>query len=138
MEWKEYNYTAEFSLKNDIIYRPMVSMVITSGEKSRNCFSLIDSGTDSTLINAEFMELLGIDALKCRKVKVGGVGKSDLYGFIEKIQFKIEGFEEVFKTEVIFVKDMVTSGLLGQKDIFENFKIRFEKKYRKFYLLQEE
>ncbi|MEI7709298.1 MAG: hypothetical protein WCI76_01120 [bacterium] len=115
----------------------MISMVIRSGAYSHNCFSLIDSGTDSTLINSEFMQLLGIDESKCKKVKVGGVGNSDLYGFISKVKFSIDGFDDTLETEVIFVKDMVTSGLLGQKDIFENFKIRFEKKHRKFYLLKE-
>src|SRR3989344_1302875 len=133
MDWKEYQYTSEFSLKNGIIHRPMVTIDILNGEKLLNCFSLIDSGTDSTLINADYMDLLGIDSSKCKKVIIGGVGESKSFGFIEKIKFKIEGFEQIFQTDAIFVKNLVTSGILGQKDIFENFKIRFEKKHRKFY-----
>lgn len=137
MDWKEYQYTGEFSLKNGILYRPMITIDILNGEKTFNCFSLIDSGTDSTLISADYMDLLGIDSSKCKKVIVSGVGESTAFGFIEKIKFRIEGFEEIFETEAIFVKNLVTSGLLGQKDIFENFKIRFEKKQKKFYLSKE-
>ena len=138
MDWKEYQYTGEFSLKSGIIYRPMIAVDILSGEKLFNCFSLIDSGTDSTLINADYMDLLGIDSSICKKVVVGGVGGSTSFGFVSKIKFKIEGFDEEFETEAIFVKNLVTLGLLGQKDIFENFKIRFEKRNRKFYLSREE
>ncbi len=138
MPWKEYGYTGEYNQsRGGIIYRPMISISIINEKKSYNCFSLIDSGTDSTLINADFAELLGIEESKCFKVKVGGADKSDAYGFLSKIKFKIEGFEEEFETEVIFLKNLMTSGLLGQKDIFENFKIRFEKKNKKFYLQRE-
>jgi len=138
MAWKEYSYTGEFSqVRGGIMYRPMISVSLINGEQSYNCFSLVDSGTDSTLISADFAELLGVEESKCFKVKVGGVDKSDSYGFLSKIKFKVEGFEEEFETEVIFLKNLMTSGLLGQKDVFENFKIKFEKKHKKFYLQRE-
>ena len=56
---------------------------------------------------------------------------------MSRVRLKIEGFEEEFETEVIFLKNMAIGGLLGQKDLFENFKIRFEKKHKKFYLERE-
>jgi|SRR3989344_8015786 len=138
MEWKVYNYTVEFSeLRGGFVSRPMINLTIIGAKKSYNCFSLIDSGTDSTMINADFAELLGIDESKCRKVKVGSVEELTRNGFASEIKFKVEGFEEEFKTNIIFLKDMPTAGLLGQIDFFENFKIRFEKRDKKFYLQRE-
>ncbi|OGI95764.1 hypothetical protein A2917_00405 [Candidatus Nomurabacteria bacterium RIFCSPLOWO2_01_FULL_42_17] len=53
-DWKEYQYTGQFSAKSgDIRYRPMISATITANNKSDNCFSLIDSGTDDTLNHAK-------------------------------------------------------------------------------------
>lgn len=138
MKWKEYKYTGQFSqLKGGVIYRPMIDLKLILGTNVYSCFALIDSGTDSTLINAEFAEMLGIDESKCKRIKVSGVESLNATGFGANIKFKIEGFEEEFTTEVVFVKNMVTAGLLGQKDIFENFKIRFEKRNNKFYLAKE-
>jgi len=138
MKWVEYNYTGQFSqLRSGVIYRPMISLKLISGEKSENCFSLLDSGTDSTLINSEFAEALGIDESKCKRIKVSGIENSESTGFLAQVKFRVEGFEEEFETEVVFVKNMVTSGLLGQKDIFESFNIRFEKKKNKFYLARD-
>ncbi|MES3031921.1 MAG: aspartyl protease family protein [Patescibacteria group bacterium] len=115
----------------------MIGVRLENGKNFTNCFSLIDSGTDSTLINADFAQILGIDESKCPKIKVGTADKSTAQGFKAKITLKVDGFDRGLETEVIFLKNMMTGGLLGQKDIFENFKIRFEKKRHKFYLLEE-
>ncbi len=138
MVWKSYGYSLEYSqVRGDFIYRPMIGVDIINGSEKYPCLSLIDSGTDTTLFNADFAPLLGIDESTCKKVKVGGIEKADSFGFIAKIKLRIEGFDEEIETEVIFVKNMIFGGLLGQNDIFENFKIRFEKKHKKFYLMKE-
>ncbi len=138
MEWKSYGYSGEYShVRGDIIDRPMIGVKIIQGSKECECLSLIDSGTDNTMLNADLALLLDIDEATCIKVKVGGIERSDSFGFISKVKLQIEGFDEEIETEVIFVKNMVLAGLLGQRDIFENFKIRFEKKHKKFYLAKE-
>ena len=74
MKWKEYNYIVEFSeLRGGFVHRPMINLNIIGDQKSFNCFSLIDSGTDASMINADFAGLLGVDESKCKKVKVGSV-----------------------------------------------------------------
>ena len=122
---------------NGIVYRPMVAVTLIKDKQGYNCLSLIDSGTESTIFNADFAELLGIDESQCEKVKVGSIERSDSFGFVSKIKLQLESFEEPIETEVIFLKNMAVGGLLGQRDIFENFKIRFEKKHNKFYLAKE-
>ena len=134
--WKKYDYTIEFSkLREGFVYRPMINLsLFGKNDEKFNCFSLIDSGTDATMINADFAELLGIDESKCQKVKAGSIEKMTATGFVSEVKFNVEGFEEEFKIDAIFLKDMPIAGLLGQIDFFENFKIRFEKKHKKFYI----
>jgi hypothetical protein len=138
MEWKEYGYTGEFSaMKGDIIYRPMVAVKIKIGTQEHRCLALIDSGSDITMINADFADILGIDESKCPKVKVGGVEKSESVGFVARVKLQIEDFDKELETDVIFLKNMMVTALLGQRDFFEAFKIQFEKKHKKFYLAKE-
>ncbi len=62
MEWKSYSYSGEYSqVKGDIVFRPMIGVDIMKGSEKYTCLSLVDSGTDNTLFNADFAELLGID-----------------------------------------------------------------------------
>ncbi|MBI5139453.1 retroviral-like aspartic protease [Candidatus Nomurabacteria bacterium] len=137
-KWEEYEYTGQFSIKSgDVIYRPMLAVAVSANSNSDVCFSMIDSGTDDTLIDAGFAKILGIDEAKCEKIKVGGIVGQTSNAFKAVVKLKIEKFDEEFETEVIFVPGMFVAGLLGQKDIFENFKIRFEKKDKKFYLQRE-
>ena len=137
-KWEEYKYTGQFSIKSgDVIYRPMIAVNVSANGHSDVCFSMIDSGTDDTLIDAGFAKILGIDESKCEKTKVGGIVGQTSNAFKAQVKLKIEKFKEESGTEVIFVPGMFVAGLLGQKDIFENFKIRFEKRNKKFYLLQE-
>ena len=125
VRWKEYGYSGEFSqIKGDIVYRPMIGLKISNKDQEHNCLSLIDSGTDSTIIDADFAELLGIDESSCPKIKVGSIEKSDSHGFISKVKMQIEGFSEEFETEVIFLKNMAIGGLLGQKDILQAVVVR--------------
>jgi hypothetical protein len=136
--WEEYKYTGQFSIKSgDIIYHPMIAVNVSANGHSDVCFSMIDSGTDDTLIDAGFAKVLGIDESKCERTQVGGIVGQTSNAFKAIVKLKIEKFEEEFETEVIFVPGMFVGGLLGQKDIFENFKIRFEKKHKKFYLSRE-
>ncbi len=138
MNWKEYPYSAEYSeARGDIVHRPMIALKVKKGNESHNCLALIDSGTDSTMIDADFAKILGVDESQCRKVKVGSIEKTESQGFISRVKLSLEGFDDEFETEVIFVKNMVIGGLLGQDDIFERFKIRFEKKHKKFYMQKE-
>src|SRR3989344_2805189 len=120
--WKEYDYITEFSqLREGFTYRPMINLSLIGQKGAYNCFCLIDSGTDATIINADFAELLGIDESKCSKIKAGSIEELTTTGFVSEIKFKVEGFDEEFKINAIFLKNMPLGGLLGQVDFFENF-----------------
>jgi hypothetical protein len=59
--WKEYDYTVEFSqLRGGFVHRPMINLSLIGHNGIYNCFSLIDSGTDATMINADFADVADI------------------------------------------------------------------------------
>lgn len=135
MAWKEYKYYAQFGPRNEMVYRPVVGLKVSNDGKTWHEFSaLIDSGCDITMLDAEIAELLGIDKTTCPKLPIGGVVGNTVEAFCTKIFFKIEGFDELFETEVRFVPNMKFSALLGHTDFFELFKVKFEKMNKRFYL----
>ena len=138
MDWQEYKYSGEYSaVTSDVIYRPIIGVKIGYGNELIETIAMIDSGTDVTVVNSNLAKLLGVDSSKYKKCLVSGVtGEGN--GFVAKVKIRIENFEnEEFEMEVCFVEGMKSNILLGQRDIFNRFKIRFEKKLNKFYLSRE-
>ena len=99
--------------------------------------ALIDTGCDTTLMDADIAELLGIDSTKCEKIAIGGVVGESVEGFIGKVLLSVEGFDDKFSLEVIFVKGMKIACLLGHNDFLKIYKARFEPKRKKFFLEKE-
>ena len=135
MTWVEYKYSGEFSeVVGNIVYRPIIGVKIKYGNETEETIAMIDSGTDVTVVDSNLAKLLGIDSTKYKKCKVAGV-TGEAKGFVAKIKISIENFDdEEFEIEVCFVDDMKSNILLGQRDLFEKFKIKFEKSKNKFYL----
>lgn len=134
INWKKYDYTGQWGLGNVITYRPLVEVNVSNGisPKGISVLALVDSGTDGTLFNLEIAKSLGIDISKCKRVKVGGIGERE--GFISDIKLTVPDFRGSMQISVIFVEHLPFNGLLGQRDFFEKFRIKFEKDRNKFYL----
>lgn len=139
MEWKEYKYYGQFGPQNEVVHRPIIGLSISNNDIDwlDQCTALIDSGCDMTSIDADFAESLRIDTAKCVKFKVGGIVGEPVEAFRSKVYIKIDGYDEPMEIEARFVPGMKFAALLGHNDFFEMFKVRFEKKYRKFYLQKE-
>lgn len=132
-EYKEYGY--HFQIGGDRLKcRPLLGIELKYGDATITTDAIIDSGCDIMMVNSEFAEVLGIDRTKFKRAKVGGIVNEAIDSFVAPIEVKIEGFDEYFKFDVIFVDGLRTSSLLGQDDIFEKFNIKFEKNKGKFYL----
>ena len=132
MDWKEFDYSAQYSGDGAVLYRPIVSIQVLNGNASIEQLAMIDSGTDRVLMNAEIAVALGIDPEDCEKIKVAGLGKSE--GFACEMKITFPDFDKTFVMSVGFVEGLPFGVLLGQRDFFEYFRIRFEKDRRKFLL----
>jgi len=134
MKWKEYHYSGQWGKDGVVAYRPLIQV-----EVSRNgsdtlipIIGLIDSGTDGILFDIEVAKILGIDTNSCQRVRVGGVGEKE--GFRCQINLSIPDFKVSIDASAIFTEDLPFSCLLGQREFFEKFHIRFEKNRNRFYL----
>ncbi len=132
MKWVEYSYTSQWS-GDHIAERPIVGLTISNGVETFPCTGLVDSGCDTTLLDAEIADFLGIDRSKCKKIKVSGIADDGIDSFIAPVTICVEGYDKYpLSFNVIFVPHMRFGALLGQNDFFKKFKIRFEAQKHKF------
>ena len=133
LKWKEYNYTVQVGPGNSWIYRPVLEVKISQkGAVYVPVLAMIDSGTDSTVIDASVAEKLGIDPRQCQKVKLGGIGSAE--GFLSNVELTLSDMDIRMDIPVVFARNLPMEGLLGQRHFFQRFKIRFEKDVNKFYV----
>ena len=134
MKWKKYKYTAQLGPGGSVTYRPLLSVRIATETypPGRDVLAIIDSGTDSTVFNADIARALGVDPRDCRKIRMGGIGVVD--GFLCDVKIVIPDFDLSMNVSVAFLENPPFDALLGQRDFFERFKVLFEKDQQQFKL----
>jgi len=132
LKWKKYNYTAQMGPGNSFVYRPLIRINISarSGGENMTIDAMIDSGTDSTVLNADIARAIGIDLSKCSRIKLGGIGSTE--GYLSNVVVKVPDFKVVMDVPVAFAENPPFDGLLGQRHFFQRFKITFEKRLNIF------
>jgi len=124
MKWIKYRYAGQLS-PDGIAYRPVIDVEISNGEHRRWVSALVDSGTDTLVVDASLASSLGINSDTCEKRSISGInGKKE--GFISDISLKIRDFTEPILARAFFVKDAPFGVLLGQRDFFKNYRVKFE------------
>ena len=137
MAEKSFDYSGYKARGGAYSLRPQILAKLYGNGQPQDIVCIIDSGSDNTVINAEYAPMLGIDLSKCPTADMGGVIDSGIKGYVATVRIEFDQFPEEFKFNVRFVKNMAIDAILGQSDFFEAFKVRFEKKRRKFYLTKE-
>lgn len=132
MEWKEYRYTVSGKSVDNLVARPLVPIQLANKTGSFPLLAMVDSGTDSSVFNAEIAEALHISANTCASVKLGGIG--DQIGFRCEVTLTVPDFDFSIEVPVIFAKGVHFDALLGQTHFFQHFLVRFEKHQDRFYL----
>lgn len=136
MDWKKYDYTVTGKTPDLLSPRPLIEVCFENKTGRFPVLAMLDSGTDSTVANAEIAEALHISPNTCRPAKLGGIG-GEKQGFVCEIDIHIPDFDLTMHVPVIFIKDPAFDVLLGQLHFFKNFKIRFEKAHDVFYVQKE-
>ena len=126
LKWKEYDYSVQSGPGNSWIYRPVLKIVVSTKSSERvHVLAMIDSGTDSTVLDASVAESLNI-------VRLGGIGTAE--GFLSTISLSVPDMDIEMNIPIVFAHHLPMEGLLGQRHFFQRLKIRFEKDINKFYL----
>lgn len=133
LKWKEYNYSVQSGPGNSWIYRPVLKIIVSTKNSERvPVLAMVDSGTDSTVLDESVAESLNIDPRACQKVKLGGIGTAE--GFLSAVAISVPDLDIKMDIPVVFAHHLPMEGLLGQRHFFQRFKVRFEKDINKFYL----
>ncbi len=111
-------------------YYPIIKIHFQSPSGISETEAYIDSGASVSIFNVSVAQELDIDYRTGRKHAVLVGNGASIFTYIHKIKMKIAGVW--LKVTVGFSPDLGSSiNLLGQKDVFNKFKITFDGKNKK-------
>ena len=112
-----------------IEYDPTVDVVFTNPKNGASVEArcLIDSGASSIVLNGEFAEVLGIDLRTGKEHKFQGIKGDPAVGYDHLLNMRLKQDTNEFLVECSLVPELKTTGLLGQKGFFENYRVVFER-----------
>ena len=136
MKFKYLTTSGVFDTRGKAVKRPMLELELFCGDKKLNAFGHIDSGADTTTLNIQYAEALGIKIDNTKKREILGIGNGRVTAFVSNLQFKIKGSDLVVEVPAWFVDSENVNILLGQEVFFDRFKIKFEKEQGIFELVE--
>ncbi len=98
---------------------------------------IVDSGGWDTLLHTKLAKALEIDLTKCKTRKLAGI-TGETVGYIHPVTIAISKgkLKDSFTVDAVFVPDLGTTSILGQKDFFPRYQIKFDKKTMSFFLMK--
>lgn len=120
--------------KGRLVKRPILPLEITTSDgQTLGAFGLLDSGADTTTLNIEYAEALGVTLGNKREIMGVGNGKTTV--FEGSFTFTIKHMGKKITVPAWYVDSNNVNILIGQEGFFEQFKIKFEKDYNIFELI---
>ena len=117
-----------------MVKRPMLELELLDfkGNKVFDSLALVDSGADTTMVNAQYAVALGVDLSKAKDREVMGIGDGKVPVKVGTFSFRIKRIGDEVKVPAWFVDSPNVNILLGQEVFFENYRIKFEKDHDTF------
>ena len=117
-----------------IVKRPMLELEFVGKDGSKtNAIGLIDSGADTTILNIQYADFLGVKLDEKNTRNILGVGNGTVLVYVSTFRFKIKQIEDKeIEVPAWYVDSNNVDILLGQETFFEMFKIKFEKDHDTF------
>ena len=120
-----------------IVKRPIVQIELTGKDGSKiEVPALVDSGADTTTLNIQYADYLGVVLNQNAQKEIMGIGKGRVPTFPAVISFRIKGLDESIEVPVWFVDSENVNILLGQEAFFETYRIKFEKDHDTFEIIK--
>ncbi|MBI4426719.1 MAG: hypothetical protein HY567_04020 [Candidatus Kerfeldbacteria bacterium] len=109
------------------IIKPIISIKVRYGTRDVDYFTLIDSGADFCIFDAEIGEAVGIAIERGEQIEFGGIqARTGSIGYLHDITISVGGL--TYETRVAFSREIAEHGfgILGQKGFFDIFSITFD------------
>lgn len=115
------------SLFGNALLKPIIPIKISFNNRSLRYVTLIDSGADFCIFDAEIGEYLGIDIRSGIKARFGGIQeRGSAESYLHQVTINVGGWD--YKINVGFTYDIAKYGfgILGQKGFFDIFITKFD------------
>lgn len=109
------------------IRRPIIPVILSSGETFTFSGALIDSGADYCIFSLEIAQILGI-SLSSKSVDFLGLGREVVKGNWGRVNIKIGGSSYMLRAIFADIPDFGYA-VLGQQGFFDHFDVKLS--YRK-------
>lgn len=109
--------------------RPYIQIEVRKiGEpKIESVYALLDTGARDTVFISTVADNLGIKLVDWgRRVQIKIAGR-EYSAYPERVEIRVEGFNEFIPIDVLFAKDFELTGLLGQETFFCKHKVAFDR-----------
>lgn len=133
MKFKYLTASGPTDSRGKMVKRPMLEIeLIGNGGKKINTLGLVDSGADTTMVNLQYADALGINVDKTKTKDVIGIGNGRVQVYPSMLCFKIKYTDYEMTIPVWFIDSQNVQILLGQEVFFDVHKIKFEKDHDTF------
>ena len=134
MKFQYWTTSGVLDTRGRIVKRPMLELEFVGKDGSKtNAIGLIDSGADTTILNIQYADFLGVKLDEKNTRNILGVGNGTVLVYVSTFRFKIKQIEDKeIEVPAWYVDSNNVDILLGQETFFEMFKIKFEKDHDTF------
>ena len=134
MKFQYWTTSGVLDTRGRIVKRPMLELeFVGKGGSKTNAIGLIDSGADTTMLNIQYADFLGVKLDEKNTRNILGVGNGTVLVYVSTFRFKIKQIEDKeIEVPAWYVDSNNVDILLGQETFFEMFKIKFEKDHDTF------
>lgn len=134
MKFQYWTVSGVLDSRGKMIKRPMLELELTGKDGIKaNAIGLIDSGADTTMLNIQYADFLGVKLDDKNTRNILGVGNGTVPVYVSTFKFRIKrmGDSEI-EVPAWYVDSNNVDILLGQEVFFEMFRIKFEKDHNTF------
>ena len=127
------NGTPLLDSRGKMVKRPIVTLELEGKQGDKlEVIGVIDSGADTTTLNIQYADFLGVVLDKTKPQEIMGIGKGKVPIYKGTFAFKIKDIAEKIEVPAWYVDSENVNILLGQEVFFETFRIKFEKDHDMF------
>jgi hypothetical protein len=111
--------------KLDYAWRPALKVLLWyQHKKSAPIESILDTGADHCIFDAQIGDDLGIPITKGMPLAFTGIGSGETAGFLHNVTLTLAA--QTFQAPVVFAYGISTTGILGQTGFFDHFVATFD------------
>ena len=127
------NGTLLLDSRGKMVKRPILTLELAGKQGDKlEVIGIIDSGADTTTLNIQYADFLGVVLDKTKPQEIMGIGRGKVPMYRGTFAFKIKDFTEKIEVPAWYVDSENVNILLGQEFFFEAFRIKFEKDHDTF------